>query len=255
MTDALTDPFDGSERSNFMSSEYVDNHMLVSKNELNLLGTTQGKTPVSGTKPYWCCEDGSDIAQCTDTQFNYVFGSSQCAIGYNPETDLFFIDAIHSSIYNKSSKAVMAMINGSGQTFLLNKTGGIYLIHSNQSALFTESMLFQDTIFTDISDSKEVTMGTLSDCIVPIISLIDGLNVTSEQNALDSFISKSSEPDITTPSDSVAFDLASARVASTTAPGVTNYTSTATLIGERTSIYALSPNASTLKTGLLSNNY
>ena len=259
MTDALTDPFDGAERSNFMSSEYVDNHMLVSKNELNLLGTTQGKTPVSGTKPYWCCEDGSDIAQCTDTQFNYVFGSSQCAIGYNPETDLFFIDAIHSSIYNKSSKAVMAMINGAGQTFLLNKTGGIYLIHCNQAALFTESMLFQDTIFTDISDSKEVTMGTLNECIVPIISLIDGLNVTSEQNALDSFISKSSEPDITTPANSISFDLASARVASTTTPGITNYTSTATLIGERTSIYALSPNASTLKTGyyqiIIESNY
>ena len=174
-------------------SALQSNLILQSTAQLKARGSRNYSGVSDNVAPFWCCEDGSDILQY-NTNHNYIVGSSQFAVGYDLETNIFTIDAIHSSIYDGNSKCVQPF-SVDNKSFILNKASGIFIDSINMTDILIQQMNFKTSIFTKPYGSLHNTsLTTLTDCRIPLFRLFDGVNITGERKDIDSYIAKGSNP-------------------------------------------------------------
>ena len=187
MTDSLTKTettTDGSLQSN---------KLLQSTAELKARGSKNYSGASDNVNPFWCAEDGSDLMQYNNNN-NYIVGSSQFAIGYDLETNIFTIDAIHSSIYDGGSPCVVPYTVNS-KSFILNKATGIFIDSINMTDILIEQMNFNTSIFAKpYGHLKNTSLTTITDCTIPLYRLFDGVQITGARKDIDIYIPKGSNP-------------------------------------------------------------
>lgn len=205
----LTDKLSFAAQSLYIDNDtYCDNRMLQSKTELKKRGACSDKSK-TGTLPSFVATDNTDILTPKDS-INYLYGASTFSVGYDPEIDVFSLDAIHSSIYTGNNKSIVPIAHNE-KKFILNKTGGIYLSDCSWRELFTDEMQLPSSIFVNpVLNPSVSSIGSLNNISLYKMSLQDGLNVTGEINTMDSLVVKESNPYISNPdtADSQTYDQA-----------------------------------------------
>lgn len=193
---ALTDKLSFASKKLYISQDtYCDNAMMQSIVELKKRGRSSDNSQ-SDIMPVFVAADCSDVLEVKSTDPNYLFGASTFSVGYDQNIDVFSIDAIHSSIYTGNNKSVVP-ISHNGKKFILNKTGGIYILGCSWTELFTDEMQLPRSIFTTPVINTDVTeIGNLKKINVYKMNLEDGLNITGEINTMDALVQKESDPSV-----------------------------------------------------------
>lgn len=164
--------------------------MLDSFDNLKSRGERYDGT-LKNTPPYWVSEDCSSILQFLDRGHNYLYGSSNFDFGYDFDTQLASIDSMHSSIYTGTLQCIVPMIVGTNH-FVLNKTGGIFLMSCDQPDILTQGLNLPSSIFTKPGRQVTSTMGSLQTCTMTQFNLQDGINTTGQSRFCDAYVTKSS---------------------------------------------------------------
>lgn len=190
----LTDKLSFASKKLYISEDtYCDNVMMQSIVEMEKRGRSSDNTQ-PGIMPLFVAADCSDVLKAKKNDPNYLFGASTFSVGYDQSIDVFSIDAIHSSIYTGNNKSVVPISHNS-KKFILNKTGGIYILGCSWTELFTDEMQLPRSIFTTPVINTDVTeIGNLKKIIVYKMNLEDGLNITGEINTMDALVQKESDP-------------------------------------------------------------
>lgn len=175
----------------------IPNGQLVSPQMLNtydnLKNTGQSRDGhLQNSSPYWVSEDASSILKFKDDKpNNYLFGSSNFDFGYDFDTMLASIDSMHSSIYTGTLQCIVPMDVG-GNRFVLNKTGGIFIMSCDQPDILTKSLNLPSSIFTQPGAQVTKDMGSLQKCTMTPFNLQDGINTTGQSRYCDAYVTKSS---------------------------------------------------------------
>ena len=144
-----------------------------------------------------------DAPGVTPLTQNYLLGSSQFSMSYDPEHDKMVLAQIHNHLYSDTDLSanqpqVRALKTAAGTTFV-NKVGGIFLTGLSPPHLWTgvdSSFKFGDSILPSKvikrglklqADNITVATGTVQ---FEDYNLIDGINVTGDDMGLDTFIKK-----------------------------------------------------------------
>lgn len=184
------------------AGQLVSPQMLDSFDNLKNRGIRYDGT-LKNTPPYWVSEDCTSIIQFLDNGHNYLYGSSNFDFGYDFDTQLASIDSMHSSIYTGTLQCIVPM-NVGPHHFVLNKTGGIFIMSCDQPDILTKSLNLPSSIFTKPGRQVTSTMGSLQTCTMTQFNLQDGTNTTGQSRFCDAYVTKSSGASDATK----AFDLA-----------------------------------------------
>ena len=142
-------------------------------------------------------------AGATPLTQNYILGSSQFSMSYDPEHDKMVLAQIHNHLYSDTDLSanvpqVRAIQTPIGTTYV-NKVGGIFLTGLSPPHLWTgvdSSFKFPDSILPTkvikrglklANNNITVDTGTVQ---FEDFNLIDGVNVTGDDMGLDTFIKK-----------------------------------------------------------------
>lgn len=184
------------------AGQLVSPQMLDSFDNLKSRGVRYDGT-LKNTPPYWVSEDCTSIIQFLDKGHNYLYGSSNFDFGYDFDTQLASIDSMHSSIYTGTLQCIVPMNVGPNH-FVLNKTGGIFIMSCDQPDILTQGLNLPSSIFTKPGRQVTSTMGSLQTCTMTQFNLQDGINITGQSRFCDAYVTKSSGASDPTK----AFDLA-----------------------------------------------
>jgi hypothetical protein len=171
--------------ADYITGEYTDSNFLFTSTQLKT-GANQAKFVAS---------DASDVLNISGANVYWV-GSSQCGLLFNDDTQQFYFQRTHGSIYNAGGLTVIKTVENANGKFISNKTGGIYFNDLKPVSLWRDKLKFDldhnspRSILARETDKVEKTIGALSNDTFFKLNLEDGVTTTAEAVELDSMIIK-----------------------------------------------------------------
>ena len=171
--------------ADYITGEYTDSNFLFTSTQLKT-GANQAKFVAS---------DASDVLNISGANVYWV-GSSQCGLLFNDDTQQFYFQRTHGSIYNAGGLTVIKTVENANGKFISNKTGGIWFNDLKPVSLWRDKLKFDldhnspRSILARETDKVEKTIGALSNDTFFKLNLEDGVTTTAEAVELDSMIIK-----------------------------------------------------------------
>lgn len=171
--------------ADYITGEYTDSNFLFTSTQLKT-GADQAKFVAS---------DASDVLNISGANVYWV-GSSQCGLLFNDDTQQFYFQRTHGSIYNAGGLTVIKTVQNANGKFISNKTGGIWFNDLKPVSLWRDKLKFDldhnspRSILARETDKVEKTIGALSNDTFFKLNLEDGVTTTAEAVELDSMIIK-----------------------------------------------------------------
>lgn len=179
--------------SGYLSTFPMDNELLTTNGQFNI------DYPQPNNNVFYCSEDGTDFYRYTAGE--YLSGTSQFSLQYDPGTDKMIINIMNCPYYEGSQIAVQSKEQGvgTGNFFIVNKNSGIVLNSLEPSTVWFEKMGFDANILvhpkSNTSDIGGLLNQTLprftgNDFPYPQQSIEEGVNMTGSFKGLDICINK-----------------------------------------------------------------